>query len=115
MASTVEFIVLEDLLPQVIARLPGAVDAVLSAAVIERMPAYARANHPWENRTGYTESTIRGEKTGPHEFSFLGGGAMIFLEWGTIHMHPYPTMRPAFDAVKPSMDDGLGRLEEYLL
>jgi HK97 gp10 family phage protein len=114
MASTVEFIVLEDLLPAVIQRLPGAVDAVLSAGA-QRMADYARANHPWHNVTGQTEASIRMEASGAHEFSFLGGGALPFLEWGTIHMPPFPTMRPAFDAVKPSIDDGLSRLTEQLI
>jgi HK97 gp10 family phage protein len=114
MASTVEFTVIYDHLPALVERLPGAVNAVMAAGT-ERMAAYARANHPWQNRTGYTESTLRSEQSGPQEFSFLGGGAMPFLEWGTIHMPPFPTMQPAFDAVKPSIDDALGRMEEKFL
>ena len=112
--AAVEVIVLEDILPEIIARFPGAVDAVLSAGA-QRIADYAIANHPWQNQTGETEASIHMEQTGPHEFAAVAGGAMQFLEWGTVKMPPFPTMQPAADAVYPSIEDGLSRLEEHLL
>lgn len=112
--TTVEIVVLEDLLPAIIARFPGAVDAVLSAGTL-RMVEYAKTNHPWQNETGETEASLRMEKAGDHEFSFLGGGAMPFLEWGTVKMPPFPTMQPAFDATLPSIEDGLSHLMDKLV
>lgn len=114
MADNVEVVVLFDLLPAVIARFPGAVDAVLSAGA-ENIAQYAIANHPWQNETGETEASIHSEQTGDHEFSAVAGGAMIYLEWGTIHMPPFPTMQPAYDAVYPSIEAGLGALTEHLI
>jgi HK97 gp10 family phage protein len=114
MGYGVEVVTVMDALPAVAARLPGAVDAVLSAGM-ERMAQYARANHPWQNRTGETEASIHMEKTGDHEFAVVAGGASIFLEWGTVNMPPFPFLQPAFDATEPSIEDGLGRLEEHLL
>jgi hypothetical protein len=114
MANSVEVITVMNILPEVLARFPGAVDAVLSAGT-ERMAAYGKANHTWQNRTGETEASMRSEQTGPHEWAFVAGGAMQWLEWGTIHMPPFPTIQPAYDAIEPSIEDGLGRLEEKLI
>lgn len=100
-------------LPEVIARLPGALDAVLSAGA-ERTAAYARANHPWENRTGETEGSIHVEAAGPHRFQVVAGGASLFLEFGTVHMPPYPFLLPAFLATQGSMDEGYAKLEAAL-
>ena|SRR6266436_6433765 len=109
-----EVIMLRNVLPTIIRRFPGAVDTVLSAGT-ERMAEFAIAHHPWHNVTGETEASIHSEQTGPHEFSFIGGGAMVWLEWGTIFMPPFPTMQPAYDAVEPSVESGLSRLEEKLV
>ncbi len=112
--SGMEVVVLMDALPALIARFPGAVDAVLSAGA-ERIAQYMIANHPWQNETGETEASIHSEKTGEHEWATVGGGALPYLEWGTIHMPPFPTMQPAFDAVAPSVEAGFSRLAEKIL
>ena len=106
--------VIEDILPEVIARFPGAVDTVLNAGA-ERIAEYARTNHPWQNQTGETEASIHTEQTGNHEVAVVAGGASIFLEWGTVKMPPFPFLAPAFDAVEPSIEAGLSRLEEHLI
>src|SRR5260221_14182005 len=103
---TAEVVFTKNALPTLIARLPGAVDAVLSAGM-ERVAEYARQNHPWQNQTGQTEASIHMEQTGDHEFAAVAGGAMIYLEWGTVNMPPFPTMAPAYDAVEPSIEQAL--------
>lgn len=114
MAWDVGVEVVYDILPEVIARFPGAVDTVQSAGA-ERIAQYARDNHPWQNRTGKTEASIHVERGAAHEFAVVFGGASIFLEWGTVNMPPFPYIQPAFDAVRPSIDDGLSRLESKLV
>jgi HK97 gp10 family phage protein len=109
-----EVVIIRNVLPTITHRFPGAVDAVLSAGT-ERMAEFAETHHPWQNRTGETEASIHSEQTGDHEFAFIGGGAMVWLEWGTINMPPFPTMQPAYDAVEPSVEDGLSRLAEKLV
>ncbi len=104
--ATAEVVFTRNALPALIARLPGAVDAVLSAGM-ERVAQYARENHPWQNQTGQTEASIHMEQEGPHEFACVAGGAMIYLEWGTVNMPPFPTMAPAYDAVEPSIEQAL--------
>jgi len=114
MASQAEFIVIKNDLPLMIARFPGAVDAVHSAGM-ERVAQYGKDNHPWQNESGETEASIHSEQTGPHEFSAVFGGASIFLELGTVNMPPFPFIQPAWDAIEPSIEDGLSRLAERLL
>src|SRR5258708_15189761 len=109
-----DFRVLYKALPALIACFPGAVDAVLSAGM-QRVVDYAVANHPWQNETGETEASIHMEQgPGAHEFTAVFGGASIFLEWGTVNMSPYPTIQPAWDAVEPSIEDGLSPLAEKI-
>lgn len=108
-----EVVVVANALPQIIARFPGAVDAVLSAGM-QRVADYAQANHPWQNQTGETEANIHMEQTGEHEFAAVAGGAMQYLEWGTVHMPPFPTMQPAYNAVLSSIEDGLRKLMEQI-
>ncbi len=43
------------------------------------------------------------------------GGASVYLEFGTINMPPFPFLQPAYDAVYPSIEEGLARLMEHLL
>ena len=114
MANGVEVQVIYNILPAVLARFPGAVDAVLSAGA-ERVADYARANHPWENRTGETEASIEAGQLADHEFGVSSGGASLFLEFGTVNMPPFPFLQPAYDAVYPSIEDGLSRLTEKLV
>ncbi len=109
----VEVIITQNKIPELAARFPGALDAVLSAAM-ERVVEYAVANHPWNNETGETEASIRMEALGDHAFAAVAGGAMIFLEFGTIHMPPFPTMGPAYDATYPEMIDSLQRLGDHI-
>jgi hypothetical protein len=109
-----ELVVFYNALPALIARFPGAVDAVLAAGM-ERVAQYGIDNHPWQNETGYTESTIHSERgPGPHEWLAVFGGASIYLEWGTVHMPPFPTIQPAWDATEPSIEEGFARLAEKI-
>lgn len=112
--GAMEIVTIFNHLPEVAARFPGALDAVLSAGA-ERVAEYAVAHHPWQNQTGETEASIHAEKSGDHEWEVQAGGAMVYLEFGTIHMPPFPTMQPAYDAVAPSIEDGLSRLMEKLV
>lgn len=114
MANAAELVMVRNTLPALIARFPGAVDAVLSAGM-ENMAEYARDNHPWQNQTGETEASIHMEQEGPHEFAAVFGGASIFLEYGTVNMPPFPFIQPAWDATEPSIEDGLDRLMEKTL
>lgn len=102
-----------DRFPEVLARFPGAVDAVLSAGV-ERAAQYAQDHHPWQNQTGETEASVHMEQTGAHEFSLVAAGASLYLEYGTIHMPPYSFLRPAVAATAPSIISGFTKLESHL-
>lgn len=113
MADAVRVETVFDYLPAIQARFPGAVRTVKSAGA-ERIAQYARDNHPWQNQTGETEASIHMEEDGD-DFTVVFGGASIFLEWGTVNMPPYSYIRPAVDAVRPSIEDGFSRLEEHLL
>jgi HK97 gp10 family phage protein len=114
MADSVEIITVFNILPEIIARLPGALDDILSQGA-EDIAQYAIANHPWQNESGETEASIHSEQTGDHEYSAVAGGAMQFLEFGTVHMPPFPTMQPAYDAVYPTIESNLSDLESHLL
>jgi len=113
MRAGVEFDIVYNRTQEVLARYPGAIDAVLSAGA-DRVVEWARTNHPWQNQTGETEASIHMEKVGEHQFAAVGGGALPFLEWGTVHMPPFPTMKPAYDAVVPSILQSFGLLEALL-
>lgn len=95
------------------ARFPGAVDTIMAAGG-ERTIAYAKANHPWQNRTGQTEASPHMEKTGEHAYTLIFGGASIFLEYGTVHMPPYSWIRPAIAATQDSIAQGFTKLGSYL-
>lgn len=64
-------------------------------------------------RTGYTKSTIRIEDTGLLESEVIADGAALFLELGWHarngrQVGPFPFLRPAFDAVWPSVPGLIG-------
>lgn len=94
-------------------RFPGALDAVMSAGA-ERTAAYARAHHPWQNRTGGTEQSVHVEHAGDHQFTVVADNASIFLEYGTIHMPPYPFLRPAIRATQDSYAASFEKLASHL-
>lgn len=94
---------------QVMARMRKAqrwgVNKVMSECVIG-----AKNNHPWENRTGTLEGSIRivdFATDHPRGVRGLWGSAdvnyAIHLELGTRHMQPFPYLRPAADAVYPTL------------
>jgi HK97 gp10 family phage protein len=80
------------------ARTMAVVGNVTKAAASE-----ARANHPWQNRTGQLEDSIfaaEPEYKGEEIVSFWGAHfPALFLEYGTVKMPAYPFLRPAFDKV----------------
>lgn len=112
--GAVEVVTLFNHLPEIAARFPGALDAVMSAGA-ERIAEYGREHHPWQNQSGETEGSIAAEHSGDHEWEVQAGGASVYLEFGTIHMPPFPFLQPAYDAVYPSIEEGLQRLMEKLL
>ncbi len=112
--GAMEVVTIFNHLPQIAERFPGALDAVLAAGA-ERVAEYAQQNHPWQNQTGETEASIHSEKTGDHEWEVQAGGAMVYLEFGTVNMPPFPTMQPAYDAIYPSIEEGLSKLIEKIL
>jgi HK97 gp10 family phage protein len=67
----------------------------------EAVADYARSHHPWENRTGETEASIHAEPLPTRSgWQVVAGGASLYLEFGTIHMHPFPFLGPAVQAVQ---------------
>lgn len=77
---------------------------------------HAKQNHPWVNRTGTLEGSIRpvvaAHKEGD-EFVGLWGSVDVAyalpLEIGTSKMPPYPYLRPAADAVYPKLPENIRR------
>lgn len=77
---------------------------------------HAKENHPWQNRTGTLEGSIRpvapAQKRG-NEFVGLWGSTdveyALALELGTVKMPAYPYLRPAADAVYPKLKENIKR------
>jgi HK97 gp10 family phage protein len=67
---------------------------------------YAKANHPWTNRTFDTEKSIHHNVfTTPDSVGMEAGPTTFyapFLEFGTIKAKPFPFMIPALDFYTPS-------------
>lgn len=76
--------------------------------IAQRAADHAVANHPWQNRTGETESSVfvnAPELTaaGVARCSWGASGAALFLEYGTVRMPAFPWLRPAQDATYPHL------------
>jgi len=91
-----------------------AVNRIMSRCVI-----HAKQNHPWTNRTGILEGSIRITDYAyedRHGVAGLWGSAdtayAIFLELGTSRMPAFPFLRPAADAVYPELVGELSRQME---
>jgi len=82
-----------------------AVNKVMSEASI-----HARNNHPWSNRTGILEGSIRpivkAKQQGDRVVGVWGSADVnyaIFLELGTKFMDARPYLRPAADVTYPRL------------
>ena len=81
------------------------INQTMSAAAI-----HAKQNHPWQNRTGTLEGSIR-PVTAAHkegdEFVGLWGSTdvayALVLETGGVRMPAFPYLRPAADAEYPKL------------
>lgn len=81
------------------------IDSTTSECVIT-----AKSDHPWQNRTGTAEGSIRME---PAEETMAGKiqgrwgsfdtDYFVFLELGTSFMQPMPSLRPAADEHYPTL------------
>ncbi len=101
-------------LPRIIARLPDAASSHVEDSA-HAVAEHAVVHHPWHNVTGETEASIHAEQDGDRfHWAAIGSGALIYLEWGTIHMPPFPTFAPAADAIRPKWDNGWRALERLL-
>ena len=79
---------------QVLAK--GAGDIAAQAAVIAPI------------RTGHLRASIKPRRVSSDEYIITAGAAYAgFVEYGTVHMRPRPYMRPATDAVIPSVEKAL--------
>jgi bacteriophage protein of unknown function (DUF646) len=79
---------------QVLAK--GAGDIAAQAAVIAPI------------RTGHLRASIKPRRVSSDEYAVTAGAAYAgFVEYGTVHMRPRPYMRPATDAVIPSVEKAL--------
>lgn len=124
--------VLDNHLPEVIGALQVVSNAQVEAAA-KAIAAYAKANHPYQNRTGQAESTFyyvtRDKST--YGDGFVSGGDsstilpeiehpseegvalvanatsyFVFLELGTVRMPPFPSLVPALEAVRTQFESG---------
>lgn len=100
--------------------------------------AETQTNHPWENRTGFTQSSVyvvthdtstygqgiegQGEMLpeiehpdSPTEADVAVGAAHFqFLELGTSRMPAMPALVPAAEKVRPQFTEAMRRLEETM-
>ena len=81
--------------------------------------AHAKNNHPWRNRTGILEGSIRPVVMAQERGSEIVGvwGSVdvlyaVFLELGTTMMRAFPFLRPAADAVYPRLAANIRRFME---
>lgn len=90
--------------------LADAIDEELFAAfheIARRVAQEARANHPYQNRTGTLESrTLPGPVTGRASQGTLTAevgaytGYAGYVEYGTSHAQPYPFLHPAAEKIE---------------
>lgn len=80
-----------------------AIDKTMARCVDE-----AKTDHPWENRTGTLEGSLRivdaAAEDGARVVGRWGSADVnyaIYLETGTVHMEPKPYLRPAADRQYP--------------
>src|SRR5258707_1012298 len=101
-------------LPIILDRMPEAAGKLCEDGA-DMVAASARAHHPWHNRTGETEASIRSEQEGDrlHQVALFGGAA-LFLEIGTVYMSPFLYFIPATDITRPKWIDMCLSLEAYL-
>ena len=78
--------------------------------VMENASIHARNNHPWRNRTGILEGSIRPVIRAREQGNSIVGlwGSVdvryaIFMELGTMFHPPFPFLRPASDAHYPTL------------
>lgn len=100
--------------------------------------AETQTNHPWENRTGFTQSSVyvvtRDTSTygqdvegagellseiehpdNPIEADVAVGAAhFVYLEMGTSRMPAMPALVPAAEKIRPQFDEAMRRLEEAM-
>ena len=123
-------------LPLVPERVQKAAEEAVKKAAFD-IAAIAMASHPFQNDTGFAESSIyvevhSGENKYPYSaieppskpgaellpeidhpssrtIAYVAWGANygIYLEFGTAHMGAYPTLGPAAEIVKPELEKGV--------
>ena len=78
--------------------------------IIEDASIHARNNHPWRNRSGILEGSIRPVIRAREQGNMIVGlwGSVdvryaIFLELGTMRHPPFPFLRPAADVHYPRL------------
>lgn len=78
--------------------------------VMENASIHARNNHPWVNRSGILEGSIRpivrAREQGNRIIGLWGSADVryaIFLEVGTMFHQAFPYLRPAADAHYPTL------------
>lgn len=123
-------------LPAVAGALHAEVAQIVTKACFD-IQTYAQTNHPFQNETGFAQSSIYvrthdadtyGQTVGDGQLlpevdappddltGYVGWGASygIYLELGTVHMQAYPTMGPAAEAVGGSIEQAFSGLQGAL-
>lgn len=102
-------------LPEIIARFEDVARQIVAKAALD-VESHAKTNHPWHNRTGQTQAAIHAHQAEDplHWLVETGTDHDLYLEFGTVHMPPFPFMTPAADAIDPSYQAAWRALEERL-
>jgi hypothetical protein len=86
--------------------LTAGVDAVVGKnAAAAKGICVARTPRSQNNEPGHvhTQDTIRVERVESGHYKIVAGGAMLFIELGTMYRAPLAPMRTSIEAIKPEM------------
>lgn len=108
----IELIVKVDRLPEIIARMPGAVEQVLAKVALD-IEAEAKVLAPVD--TGALRNSIQASRESQLSWRIgVGQSYGIYQELGTVHMPAHPFLTPAVEHARGGFESAFRALEGLL-